>query len=141
MAIKNTYSEIKMPKLFSQIEQTLIQGGARQIMTDYGQNGERTSLSFSIEVNGRLLPVRLPANVENALRVLEREKRVRVTREHAYRVAWRNIADWLEAQMALIAIAQATIDQVFLPYVVMPSGQTVYEIMQHNQFALPEGRS
>src|SRR6266478_5746936 len=36
--------------------------------------------------------------------------------EQAYRVAWRNILDWVQAQMALLEIGMAKIEEVFLPY-------------------------
>ena len=34
--------------------------------------------------------------------------------EQAYRVAWRNILDWVEAQMALLEIGMAKMEEVFL---------------------------
>ena len=36
--------------------------------------------------------------------------------DQAYRVAWRNILDWVQAQMALLEIGMAKMEEVFLPY-------------------------
>ena len=53
--------------------------------------------------------------------------------DQSLRVAWRNIKEWTESQMALIAAGQAKIEQVFLPYVLNKNGQTFFEIFEENQ--------
>ena len=57
--------------------------------------------------------------------------------EHAERVAWRIVRDWLDAQLALIETQQATADQVLLPYRVLEGGRTVYEAVIEQQGQLP----
>lgn len=59
--------------------------------------------------------------------------------KEAYRVAWRNILDWLEAQVALLDIGMVKIEEIFLPYVLTPSGTTVYEELEGRHFHLPPG--
>ncbi len=61
--------------------------------------------------------------------------------EQAGRVAWRIIKDWVDAQMAIVETEMVTIEQVFLPYMLMKdSGYTLYEAMVNKGFYLPEGR-
>jgi hypothetical protein len=60
------------------------------------------------------------------------------TPEHAERVTWRIIKDWVEAQMALIRTEMVTLDQVMLPYMVdITSGRTIFELYRDQQLALP----
>jgi hypothetical protein len=59
---------------------------------------------------------RVLAKAENDRQFAAARKRAGTysSREHAARVAWRVIKDWLEANLALIAAQMATIDQVML---------------------------
>ena len=59
--------------------------------------------------------------------------------EQAYRVAWRNILDWVEAQMALLEIEMAKIEEIFLPYMVNSSGETLFERLKQRGFLLEAG--
>ena len=55
----------------------------------------------------------------------------------AKRVAWRIVKDWVEAQMALLDTTMMSLDQIFLPYMLLTPEQTVYERVKGLQFALP----
>lgn len=55
-------------------------------------------------------------------------------------VAWRICKTWLEAQITLVNLDQAKIEEVFLPYLVMPGNKTLYEVMNNNQFLLPSSQ-
>ena len=59
--------------------------------------------------------------------------------EQAYRVAWRNILDWVEAQMALLEIEMAKIEEIFLPYMVNSTGETFFERIEQRGFLLEAG--
>ncbi len=61
--------------------------------------------------------------------------------EQAYRVAWRNILDWVQAQMALIEIEMTKLEEVFLPYMVAKSGKTYFETLENRQFQLESGNN
>jgi hypothetical protein len=60
--------------------------------------------------------------------------------EQAYRVAWRNILDWVQAQMALLEIGMAKMEEVFLPYMLDQQGQTLFERMEQRGFLLESGK-
>jgi hypothetical protein len=45
-------------------------------------------------------------------------------------VAWRQILRWVQAQMALVETKMVKVEEVFLPYIQGPGGQTVYELYQ-----------
>lgn len=73
-AIKNYRSSIEISKIFEQLQQVLVKHGARQITFDYGQDGKIYGVTFSIEVAGKVLVVRLPARVENVYAILEKQR-------------------------------------------------------------------
>jgi hypothetical protein len=141
-AIKNYRSAIAINKIFEQLQQVLVKHGAKQITFDYGQDGKIYGVMFLIEVPGRVLPIRLPARVDNVHAILERQQQAGLIRskldpEQAYRVAWRNLLDWVVAQMTLLEIEMVKLEEVFLPYVVFSEGKTLFEVFESRQFQMP----
>lgn len=138
MALKNAYSKKPIRNIFNNIQDNLIKHGARQIVYEYGDDGRVYGLTFVIPINGRNLPIKLPSNIEKAT-ILLRKQGFKYDDEQIYRVAWRNIEDWIAAQMAFIDIGQVKIEQVFLPYMTDQSGVTLFEVMEKKGFLLPSG--
>lgn len=127
-----------------QIQQLLIKAGARQLMSEYGDDGTAIGLSFAIETPYGLRGFSLPVHADKVHAVLQRQKVSPKFREkeHAEKVAWRILKDWVEAQLAIIETEMVTLDQVMLPYMTTNSaGTTVYELFVKNQMALPGGDS
>src|ERR687893_987831 len=152
MAIKNYTSDKPLEKIFAELQQTLGSHGARQISYDYGDDGNVHGVEFAVTVHDRRIRVKLPARIEQAQAVLKRQwdegtishKRGRENTygyEQAYRVAWRNILDWVQAQMALLEIGMAKMEEVFLPYMLDSQGHTLFERMEQRGFLLDSGKS
>ena len=152
MAIKNYTSDKPIDRIFAELQQTLATHGAKQISFDYGDDGNVHGVQFVIKVNDRFLPIKLPARVEKAQAVLKQQwdagvishkrgKEQTYGYEQAYRVAWRNILDWVQAQMALLEIGMAKMEEVFLPYMQDREGVTLFERMQERGFLLESGLS
>lgn len=141
MAILNYTTTIDAFKTVSEIEYILVKHKAKSVMKNY--EGESiTGLSFLIDTGTVQVPIRLPVKVDECLEVLKREKRnssrsnIKATREQAERVAWRILKDWDEAQMALLDIEMVRLEEIFLPYIEMRNGQTIYEQLEKKQFLL-----
>jgi hypothetical protein len=63
--------------------------------------------------------------------------------DQAYRTAWKNIHDWVDAQMALLETEMVRLEEVFLPYMTDSTGRSVFERMESQAFLLEpvdEGR-
>jgi hypothetical protein len=59
------------------------------------------------------------------------------SRDHAARVAWRVMKDWIEANLARIAARMATLDEVMLPYLVVnEDDRTLWQAYQDRESAL-----
>lgn len=141
MPILNYTTSVAASRTVGQVQALLVRAGARAIMAEYGPEGEVTGLSFAVDGPNGKQGYTLPVRTERVLDVLRRD-RVQPrysTPEHAERVAWRILKDWVEAQVALLRTEMVTLDQVMLPYMRTPDGRTVYELYLDQQLALPEG--
>jgi hypothetical protein len=56
-----------------------------------------------------------------------------------YRTGWKNIHDWIVSQMAMLDTEMVKIEEVFLPYLMHKSGQSVFEWMEGRNYMLPSG--
>jgi hypothetical protein len=144
--IKNYTTDIPVDRTISEIQKILAQNGARGIALEYDDNGNIKDIFFKIILNNKELPFRLPAKAEKVYTALHEgtpdhyhTRYGKQWREEAERIAWRICKTWLEAQITLINLEQAKMEEVFLPYLVMPSNKTLFETMEHNQFLLPNG--
>ncbi|MCB0425249.1 MAG: hypothetical protein KDD13_11485 [Mangrovimonas sp.] len=129
MAILNYTTQIKAEKTIMEIQQTLVKHGASKIVTDYdGMNPK--AVTFCLVLNGNVVGYALPANYSGVLKSMKKDNKVPrrlVTEEQALRVSWRIIKDWVEAQMALVQAELADVAEVFLPYAITKSGNTLYK--------------
>jgi hypothetical protein len=121
-------------------------------------------LSFALKVNDQLIGFRLPCDWKPVYQVLQEqfpikplrnypgygEEKIRAEKDYqdkkesemrlqSVRTAWRIVKDWTEAQCALIETRMVKTEQVFLPYMVVKSGQTLFEQMVDTQFRLGDG--
>lgn len=136
MAIKNYTTKVDVYTSLGEIQGALAKHGATKIMVDY-DNGKPVSVTFAI--NGPFGPrgFALPAPVEGTIRVFQKQK-IKADVEQAEMTAWRNVRDWVLAQMALIEACDMPVDQVFFPYMVS-SGSTLYELYSEGQLMLGDG--
>lgn len=162
MFLKNYTSDVPVSQTLYRIEQVLIRCGVNGITKEYtGVNGEVAAVSFKIKLpNTPEMTVRLPADKEKALDALwldyvgedklsadgkaidwnARKKKCRSDfAQQAERTAWKIIQDWVEVQMSMIQMKQATHIEVFLPYI-WDGESTVYQRIQRSGFRalLPE---
>jgi hypothetical protein len=147
MALLNYTTKIDAHKTVTEIQTMLGANGARSITVEYDERGNPTALTFRITAAAGDELYRLPVNLDGIFRTLTRQHqrgavpRRFVTREQAQRVGWRIVKDWTEAQVSIIVSGMATVDEVFLPYMLAPSGRTVYEVYRERQLALPPASS
>jgi len=131
---------------FNKIQKILTTHKAKKMMFDYDDDGKVEALTFIIDVDSMSIPFRLPAKVDNVEKIFLSYKKgkgndwelTEAEKEQAYRTAWANIRDWLDAQMALIDTEQVELGEVFLPYAVQKDGRTYFEHAQEDMFLLGE---
>lgn len=135
MAIKNYTTTIDVYKSLGEIQGVLASHGARKIMVDYDGAGQPIGVTFGIETPEGPRGFLLPANVDGVRAVFTRQK-IKAQDGQAERTAWRNVRDWVMAQMAIIEAGQVEMEEVFFPYLTDGRGRTVYQLYQRGQLAL-----
>lgn len=141
-----------MNRTIAEIEKMLTKYGATHIMKEY--DGELpVKLLFAIITEHGKLGVRLPVHPDKVLTVFK----LQVSNgklpqkywdgdwavEQAHRVAWRVVKDWLDAQLTMININQAKLEEIFLSYVYNEKlNMTVFEMIEKGRFNMDllEGR-
>ena len=121
----------------------LQKNGASGILMEYEKGtGRVESLLFKIDFEGRPMGFRLPIRWREAKRTLVAQgvTRAKGDDDYCYRVAWRIVRNWLEQQMAILALEMADLAEIFLPYSVSNNGQTFYQnILNNPQLLLNAG--
>jgi len=142
MPILNYTTEIDVHKTVGEIQRALAKAGVIAVNVDYDGKGEPMALMFLIKFHEEVVNFRLPSRWEGVLKHLYNDPKVPrsfKTETQARRVAWRIVKDWVEAQMAIIEAGQAEIVEVFLPYAVTNSGQSLYQVFNSSQKLLQAG--
>lgn len=149
VAPKNYTTTITTSETVGQVQQMLAGHGARRVMIDYADRLP-CAVSFELATDAGPRVFVMPVNVEGMAAVLARfaampgsskgvSKAVLTSREHATRVAWRVLRDWLDAQLALVAAQMADLSEVMLPYlVVSPGGPTLGQVFRDRGLAALE---
>lgn len=143
MPLLNYTTSVPVSRTLGQVQGLLVEAGARAIMAEYDDAGAVVGMSFAVVGPYGKQGYTLPVRTERVLAVLTRDgvgPKYR-TPEHAEKVAWRIMKDWIEAQLALLSTEMVTLDQVMLPYMRTGDGRTVYELYLDDQLALPAGET
>lgn len=124
-----------------EIQTSLVKNGARAMQMKYDDEGRIEALSFMLVIDGKEVGFSLPVQWRKFQALLKEQK---VNRwdddDYCYRVAWRNVRDWVLAQMAFYETQMVTVPQVFLPFATAKDGRTLAEHISDNpQFLLGGG--
>ena len=139
MPIKNYTTKVPAVQTVGEIQGLLAAHGARRVMMDYSDNGRVEAVTFGLMIGGNMAGFRIDAKPQGVIRVMEKD-RVKCDHEQAERIAWRNVKDWIAAQIALVETEQATMDEVFLPYLLdTATEKTLYQRVCDRQFLLSDG--
>ena len=100
MPIKNYTTKVPVAQTVGEIQTLLATHGARRIMMDYEEDGSVKAVTFGLEIRGVLQGFRLEAKANGVINCLK-SSRCSCNQKQAERIAWRNIKDWIAAQVAL----------------------------------------
>jgi len=141
--IKNYTTQISVEKTIGEIEGLLSRYGAKKILKEYDDNQNIQYLTFMIKFNNGYIPIRLPSNPEKIIVILNEKadtgkipKKYKNNKEQAYRIMWRVILDWIDAQITMIEIGQKNLLQIFLSDVCpIGSEKTLYDKFLENNIS------
>lgn len=136
---------VSVEKTVAEIEEILRIHKATLVQKRY-DNGRIQALSFIHSG----VPFQLPAKVDSLYQVIATAKKSsprspyrwgsipkdieRAWYAQAERCAWRNVMAWVKAQLALVEIGLVTVTEVFLPYMLVGSQETLYDRMLTDGF-------
>lgn len=142
MPIKNYTTKVPANRSIEEIQTSLVQNGAIGVLYQYEQGtGRIDALKFQLLIHEKTVGFSLPVNWRRFQAVLKKQEISRSDDEdYVYRVAWRNIRDWVLAQMALYETTIVELPQVFLPFAMTKEGGTLYDQVQENKFLLSDGK-
>lgn len=143
MPLKDYTTSVPVGRTIGQISGLLVEAGARRVMTEYDDHGLPQGMGFTIQTPYGEQAFHLPVHPAKVKAVLLRDRVAPhySTDEHAARVAWRILRDWIDAQVAIVRTEMVTLDQVMLPYAHAGDGSTVYELYQASQLKALEAGS
>lgn len=127
MSISNKSTTVPAEKTVAEIQSMLAAAKANALMIDY-EGGVPSAISFRLVRGNSSIAFKLPSNWQGLLVAMKKDKSIPkrlLCEEHARRVSWRVIRDWLKAQLTLIEAGASTIEEVMLPWAVTNDGTTV----------------
>jgi hypothetical protein len=146
LKVLNYTTDVSVHKTVAEIHELLIRAGAKSVKSDYDDDGSPVAVEFVIKTEYGMRGFRLPAKPLEVEKVLvEQYNRGIIPRasfatpEQAERVAWRQVKDALEVQMALLQTNQVTLDQLMLGYMTTGDGRTLFDDYRDDQLLLTEG--
>ena len=142
MALKNYTTIVPANRSIEEIQTALVKNGATGVLYEYEQGtGRIAALKFRLLIKGNEVGFALPVQWRRFQAVLKKQGIARAEDEdYVYRVAWRNIRDWVLAQMALYETMIVELPQVFLPFAMDRAGKTLYENVSDGKFLLGDGK-
>ena len=141
MPIKNYTTTVPANRSIEEIQTALVKHGASGVLYEYEEGtGRISSLKFKLLIKGNDVGFALPVQWRRFQAVLqEQEVRRSKDEDYVYRVALRNIRDWVLAQMALYETEMVELPQVFLPFAVGKDGvSTLYDRVLKGGYLLRE---
>jgi hypothetical protein len=145
---KNYTTSVAAMQTASECLALLVKHDARQVSIDL-DGGEPTGLSFIMATRWGPRQFVLPVNVSGTQKKLRQEcdkpssyvQPRHTTPEHARRVAWRVMKDWLDAQLAITAAGLAELTEIMLPWMRVDSGHTIWQAYQEHELKSLESSS
>lgn len=150
MPLLNYSTKVPAEQTIGEIMKILRNAKAKSILTNYDDDGRIIGLSFRIETPNGIMPYKLPSRTEKVLQVMKNQYAagelkthgIVLDEEQAERVAWRQLRTWLQGQLALLESEMVTMDQLFLPFLILRENRTLYDELMEGGFkrlALPSG--
>ena len=121
-----------------EIQKILADHGATKITTDFAA-GLPIAVTFCLAIKERTIAFSLPANYSGVLKAMKNSPKVPkklLTEEQSLKVSWRIVKDWINAQTALVEAELADMAEVFLPYAITKSGNTLYKDIQNGDILM-----
>ena len=140
MPLLNYTTTVPADKTAGEIIGLLSRYKAKTLLIENDHLGYPCGIAFEIATAHGDRRFKLPVNIPAVERVLIKQAskgqivRSGATPEKARMVAWRINLEWVKVQMALIESEMVTLEQIFLPYMLVADNTTIYQLMEAKGF-------
>ena len=148
MPLLNYTTTVPAHKTAGEIISLLSRHKAKALLIENDRLGYPCGIAFEIATAYGDRRFQLPVNIQAVEKVLLKQafkgeiSRTGATPERARMVAWRINLEWVKVQMALLESEMVTLEQIFLPYMLVSHNTTMYQLMEAKGFkALAEGNT
>lgn len=138
MPLANYTTKVPVVRSVALIQELLARAKAKSVMLDFDAM-EPSAVSFCLIVDGMQIGFRLPCNWRGVLATMRKDSSISgrlKCDEQAKRVAWRTAHDWLRAQLAMVEVGSAALDQMMMSHAITLTGETLYERIKASKFEL-----
>lgn len=142
--MKEFLTNVPAEESIREIEELLIGFNVKNITKEYEQNSLR-AITFTLTVEDRDVPFRLPINIESIKDRLKMEvRKVKPSNEYwirlhneAERIGWALMVDFIDLQISLVKLGQTQLMETLLPFVWdWQSQETLYTKMKTDGFKM-----
>ena len=145
--VVNYSTKVAVATTVAEMQERLVSAGASHIGTSY-DDGVAVALTFMLRTAHGERHFTVPVNIEKMQRLIRAQwdagriksggmsKAERLGREHAARVAWRVMKDWLAATLAIVEADLLPLDEVMLPYLMVDPNRTLAQAYRERESAL-----
>lgn len=131
-------TNVHWEKTINEIQAILRKSGASKIIFDYDAELP-VNITFCYPFKNETMYFSLPLRF-NGISRLMKERGVPGGDNQAINIAWRIMKDWILAQLAFTDAEVAELSEVFLPYAITKSGETMYEWVKKDYTQLQLGQ-
>lgn len=142
--LKNYSTTASADKSIMEIEYLLTQYGCSDIWKKF-EDGQVIAINFVLETSQGKLPFQLPVRILAIREMLKDRKKKGKARgitkqqseslEHARKVGWKILRDWLESQLVLVEMEMVKLEEIMLPYIYDHNqGKTLFEAFEEEGF-------
>lgn len=147
MSILNAHTVIPAERTIAEIQVMLRRVRAKAVLIEYDDDGNPATVAFRLITPIGERDFSLPCRWQEVQKRLKEDPptpsgklnaKEALTPKHARNVAWRIVKDWLEVQLAIIESSMVTADEVFLPYMLVAPGRTMYQGFTQKQLQVKD---
>jgi len=140
----NYTTTVSSARTIAEMQAMLVRAGATAVTLHYDGFGHTTGITFQVGTKYGPQQFTLTVDTQAVSEILAGmrsrpysvSERIKLVAAQAERTAWRVARSWLEAQLAMVEIGLASLDQVMLPYMHVGPQQTLYAAYQESQSVL-----
>ena len=113
-------TSIAASKSMANVEQLLVKLGVTETHKIY-KDGRIAAMHFAMNINGSRAQFKMPLRINEVYEKIKNFKRLPASKrtiEHAERIVWKNLNEWLKTMSVLVEIGMCSVLDCILPHLI-----------------------